>query len=184
MKKQLSHEKALREKIRKVFGLAKDIHDGFDCRTLAALDEASCDNVALCNPDRKSDMALILYSFLGLVKNQTDQGRLHAFDLLLLHLMPSCWNWSWPDASLRNAIEPFLEIYTEPEAETVLEWLQYIAPLVRPGDEQSMLNEVTEYWDAMAHRRETLAPTERILREHPIPGLHWNRFLETAREDG
>lgn len=182
MPERMMHMKhSLLNGILEAFHLESEMGKGHYYKSAGDVDVAMRDNVGLCNQDRKSDMATILYSLVRLADSKTDIDDLVYFDCFLMHLMPNSWRMGWLDPRLKKTIDPFLTLYDHDQAVVVLDALQYISRFC--DDEfHNEIAEVIEYWDMMVNRREEMMDAAAFVAAIPNFKYHWNPYLKIVSD--
>lgn len=180
----------LMEELKKTFPL-DDIGEIIqDYDSIEKLDEAFCDNVVYENQTRKRDMGYILYALLSLFYSSTDilseideKKTFCAISVFALNLMPRAWQHGWLCDDLKLSIDPYLEVYSPEESQTVLHVIVFLAKadfFTEDLSEQE-ISDIIIYWEKMAYHREQLQKTKELVKILNKSNITWNDYLEEVR---
>lgn len=161
-----------------------------DYDSIEKLDEAFCDNVVYEIYTRKRDMGYILYALLSLfyhrenISSENEEKKtFYAISILVLNLMPTAWIYGWLCDDLRSSIDPYLEVYSPGEAQTVLNVLVFLekADFFTGDIDRQEISDIIIYWEKMAHHREQLQKTKDLVKILNRSNIIWNDYLNYVK---
>lgn len=144
-----------------------------------ALEDAISDSVRYFGNDRKEEVAEILFSILdkiyrNILSQNTDSSfcnpqvekgdapRLPQMDMFMRSLMPLSWALSgqWEIPELKDTIDEYLLLYSEPEALLVYEIFDFLFKTFPEFAGTPQQKDFMDYWRKMAHSRGELTPED------------------------
>lgn len=181
---------SLMEEIKTTFVL-EDIEELIqDYNSIEKLDDAFCDNVMYEYQTRKRDMGYIFYALLSLFDHpenilspDEEKKSFCAISVWVLNLMPSAWKYGWLCNDFTSSIDPYLEVYSAEESQTVLKVLHFLdkANFFTEDLSREEINDIIVYWEKMAYHHEQLEPTKDLVKRLNQSNITWNDYLSYVK---